>query len=189
MFIRGKILIFEGPDGVGKTTLINHIKKKFKNSYYMHLRVHKNMKLWHTASARLAIRKQLEGKLVLIDRHWPSEQFYSYIRSNGPSYNPGFLYNRLKERGAQYIWCIPEDTARVKENHRLNKTLRHEEYDNIDSVIDDYYFSWFGKCKRNVFIKNLSPLRERKDFIRYDMFKDGYKLDQFTDRIFNAIHV
>jgi GTPase SAR1 family protein len=135
MFIRGKILIFEGPDGVGKTTLINHIKKKFKNSYYMHLRVHKNMKLWHTASARLAIRKQLEGKLVLIDRHWPSE------------------------------------------------------YDNIDSVIDDYYFSWFGKCKRNVFIKNLSPLRERKDFIRYDMFKDGYKLDQFTDRIFNAIHV
>ena len=46
MFIRGKILIFEGPDGVGKTTLINHIKKKFKNSYYMHLRVHKNMKLY-----------------------------------------------------------------------------------------------------------------------------------------------
>jgi hypothetical protein len=141
MFIRGKILIFEGPDGVGKTTL----------------------------------------------RHWPSEQFYSYIRSNGPSYNPGFLYNRLKERNAKYIWCIPEDTARVKENHRLNKTLRHEEYDNIDSVIDDYYFSWFGKCKRNVFIKNLSPLRERKDFIRYDLFKDGYKLDEFTDKVLNAI--
>ena len=29
----------------------------------MHLRVHKNMKLWHTASARYAIRKKLEGKL------------------------------------------------------------------------------------------------------------------------------
>ena len=38
MFIRGKILIFEGPDGVGKTTLINYIKRH-KNSFYMHLRV------------------------------------------------------------------------------------------------------------------------------------------------------
>jgi len=28
MLIRGKILIVEGPDGVGKTTLINYIKKK-----------------------------------------------------------------------------------------------------------------------------------------------------------------
>ena len=84
MLTRGKILIVEGPDGVGKTTLINHIKKKNKNSFYMHLRVHKNMKLWHTASVRLAIKKQMQNRLVLIDRHWPSEQCYSYIRSNGP---------------------------------------------------------------------------------------------------------
>ena len=44
MFIRGKILIFEGPDGVGKTTLINYIKERHRNPFYMHLRVHKNMK-------------------------------------------------------------------------------------------------------------------------------------------------
>ena len=119
MLIRGKILIVEGPDGVGKTTLINKIKEKFKNNFYMHLRVHKNMKLWHTATTRLAIRKHLEGRLVLVDRHWPSEQCYSYIRSNGPSYDPSHLYKKLKERGAKYIWCIPEDTARVKENHRI----------------------------------------------------------------------
>ena len=186
MFIRG-IIIFEGPDGVGKTTLINYIRKKYDNSYYMHLRVHKNMKLWHTASARLAIRKRLEGYIVLLDRHWPSEQFYSYIRSNGPSYNPRLLYNRLKDQGTKYVWCIPEDIARVKENHRINKELRHEEYDNIDSVIDDYYFSWFGKPKRQVFLRNLSPLRERKDFIRYDMFKDGHKLDEFTEKVINAL--
>ena len=27
------IIIFDGPDGVGKTTLINHIKKMYNNSY------------------------------------------------------------------------------------------------------------------------------------------------------------
>tara|TARA_R100001015_G_C4621020_1_gene178127 strand:+ start:177 stop:740 length:564 start_codon:yes stop_codon:yes gene_type:complete len=187
MLTRGKILIFEGPDGVGKTTLINYIKERHRNPFYMHLRVHKNMKLWHTASARLAIKKQLEGKLVLIDRHWPSEQCYSYIRSKGPSYNPRELYNRLKDRGAKYVWCIPEDTARVKENHRTNREQRHEEYHDIDNVIDDYYFSWFGKCKRNNFLNTLSPLRDRNDFIRYDLFRDGHKLAEFTKRIFNAI--
>jgi len=166
MLIRGKILIVEGPDGVGKTTLINYIKEKHKNSFYMHLRVHKNMKLWHTASVRLAIKKQMQNKLVLIDRHWPSEQCYSYIRSSGPSYNP----------------------KKFKENHRINREQRHEEYHDIDNVIDDYYFSWFGKCKRNNFLRTLSPLRDRNDFIRYDMFKDGHKLDQFTNRIFNERH-
>ena len=115
MFTRG-IIIFEGPDGVGKTTLINYIRKKYDNSYYMHLRVHKNMKLWHTASARLAIRKRLEGYIVLLDRHWPSEQFYSHIYREGPSYDPEEIYRRLKLEGALYVWCLPSDIEQVKQN-------------------------------------------------------------------------
>jgi GTPase SAR1 family protein len=183
MFIRGKILIFEGPDGVGKTTLINYFKKKVQKPFYMHLRVHKNMLLWHTASARLAIRKQMEGKTVLIDRHWPSEQFYSYIRSKGPSYNPRYLYNKLKERGAKYIWCIPEDKTQVKENHRINRTKREEEYWDIDQVIDGYYHAWYTRLESKNFICSLSPLKERADFIRYDYYKDGHKMDAFTDKV------
>ena len=31
MLARGKILIFEGPDGVGKTTLINYIKERHRS--------------------------------------------------------------------------------------------------------------------------------------------------------------
>ena len=83
MFIEGKILVVEGPDGVGKTTLINRIKERYKDNFYMHLRVHKNMKLWHTATTRMAIKKQMRGKLVLLDRHCNCEQFYSYIRGKG----------------------------------------------------------------------------------------------------------
>ena len=60
-------------------------------SYYMHLRVRKNMKLWHTASARLARRKHNDGRLVIMDRHWPSEQCYSYIfRKSHIFINNGF---------------------------------------------------------------------------------------------------
>src|SRR6056300_1129132 len=105
----GRIIIFEGPDGVGKTTLVNHIKNKYKNSYYMHLRVNKNMKLWHTASMRLAIKKKNQGKLVLLDRHWPSEQCYSYIYRDGPSYDAKFIYDKLKLQGALYLWSSPDN--------------------------------------------------------------------------------
>ena len=37
----------------------------------------------------------------------------------------------------------------------------------------------------NNFLKTLSPLKERKDFIRYDLFKDGHKMDAFIDKIIN----
>ena len=177
------IIIFDGPDGVGKTTLINHIKKANRNAYYMHLRVHKNMKLWHLATARLASRKKAEGKLVLLDRHWPSEQCYSYIYRSGPSYNPKKIYEFLRNRGALYVWCIPEDTQRVKDNHRINREKRHEEYHDIDDVVNYYYQHWFGKPERSNFLSSISPLRERDNFVRYDMFKDGHKLDEFTDKI------
>ena len=183
MFIRGKILIVEGPDGVGKTTLINRIRKRFNNNFYMNLRVHKNMLLWHTATARMAIKKQMIGKLVLLDRHWPSEQFYSYIRSKGPSYNPRYLYNKLKDRNAKYIWCIPEDKTQVKENHRINRTKREEEYWDIDRVIDGYYHAWYSRMDSKNFIGSLSPLKERADFIRYDFYKDGHKMDEFIDKV------
>ena len=67
MFTRGIILIFEGPDGVGKTTLINHIRKKYDNSYYMHLRVHKNMKLMAYSECKISNKKKIR-------------RIYSFIR-------------------------------------------------------------------------------------------------------------
>lgn len=178
-----RIIIFEGPDGVGKTTLIKYIKENYENTYYMHLRVHKNMKLWHTASARHAIRMKNKGKLVLIDRHWPSEQCYSYIYRNGPSYNAEPVYKMLRTERPLYVWCCPEDITRVKENHRENKKIRHEEYDNIDEVVNLYYYHWFGKPNRKSFLTKMSPLKERDEFLRYDMFKDGHKLNEVSERI------
>ena len=50
-------------------------------------------------------------------------------------------------------------------------------------MVNYYYQHWFGKPKRSNFLSSISPLRERDNFVRYDMFKDGHKLDEFTDKI------
>ena len=179
------IIILEGPDGVGKTTLANTFKEIYKKKvYYMHLRVHKNMKLWHTASARLAIRKHNGGRLVMMDRHWPSEQWYSYIFREGPSYDPTDLYYDLKEISTKYIWCLPSDLRKVKENHIKNRERRREEYHDIDKVIDLYHAHWYGiTTGKRDFLGFLSPLMNRPDFIRYDMFTHGKDKEKWIKEI------
>ena len=176
------IYILEGPDGVGKTTLAKKIKEiEGKKVFYMHLRVHKNMRLWHTASARLAIKKHKEGRLDIIDRHWPSEQCYSYIFRRGPSYDPIDIYHWLKKAGTKYIWCLPSKLDQIRENHINNRQIRHEEYYNIDKVIDLYFNHWFGlKTKNCSFLASLAPLYRRPDFVRYDMSKYKNNIEEWV---------
>jgi len=179
------IIILEGPDGVGKTTLANEIKTIYgKEVYYLHLRVHKDMKRWHTASARLATKKQDEDKLVILDRHWPSEQCYSYIFRKGPSYDPEELYYDLKEIGTKYIWCLPSDLQQVKDNHIRNREIRHEHYYNIEKVIDLYHAYWYGiKTNTHNFLSSLGSLKDKDDFIRYDMFTHGKDMKKWINEI------
>ena len=48
------------------------------------------------------------------------------------------------------------------------------EYYNIEKVIDLYYAHWYGiTTGKPDFLGYLSPLRNRPDFMRYDMFTHG----------------
>ena len=133
------------------------------------------------AADRLANTNKHMQELV----HHCNEKYKNEDRINRlvSGYNPKKIYETLHNQGALYVWCIPEDTQRVKDNHKINREKRHEEYHDIDNVVDYYYQHWFGKPKRSNFLSDLSPLRERNNFIRYDMFKDGHKLNEFSDKI------
>ena len=142
------IIIVEGADCTGKTTLTQLFRKKFK-ARYMHLRIHKKMEVWHTATVRRAIRKKA---------------------------------NTL------YVWCAPEDSAKVIRTHRKKKEERHEEYSDITRIVDRYKRSWYGlNYEHNNFLKSLGELRWRKNFIRYDVFKEGHKLDDKAYDVINRL--
>jgi thymidylate kinase len=178
------ILIVEGPDGAGKTTLINQLREHWLfKTRYMHLRVHKEMEKWHCATARRAIRLS-KDYLVILDRHWPSEQIYSYERSPGPSYDPTNMVDWLKSHGAIYIWAIPEDYERLIEEHKTRREERHEEYHDITSVVKRYYDHWYGTYEGpDNYLKKIQPLNKRDDFIRYDRFTDKDILDKIINRL------
>jgi len=178
------ILIVEGPDGAGKTTLINKLRDHWLfKTRYMHLRVHKKMQTWHCATARRAIRLS-EKYLVILDRHWPSEQIYSYERSSGPSYDPTNIFNELKKHNAYYIWAVPKDYKKLIEEHKIRREERHEEYYDISNVVERYNDYWHGTYNGpDNFLKTIQPLKDRNDFIRYDRFEDEYILDKIINKL------
>ena len=59
------ILIIEGADCTGKTTFTKRLREMFP-ARYMHLRIHKKMEVWHTATVRRALRLS-KKELVVID--------------------------------------------------------------------------------------------------------------------------
>ena len=82
---------------------------------------------------------------------------------------------------------VKEDDQYIIIDHEILEHPERAMFDgqihDIDKVVDYYYYHWFGKPKRSNFLSDLSPLKERNDFIRYDMFKDGHKLDEFSNKI------
>ena len=98
------------------------------------------------------------------------------------------LYKKLKKANTLYVWCAPEDSARVIKVHRKKKEERHEEYSDITRIVDRYKRSWYGlNYEHDNFLKSLGELRWRKNFIRYDVFKEGHKIDDKSYDIINRL--
>ena len=134
---RGVILI-EGPDCSGKTTLANYLIKKY-NAYYIHMRLYKDVWKYHLAALRLAAKKA-ENQLVIIDRHWISECAYAEIYRRGSCYPVGArcLDRLLIKLGATTIMCIRSDRFSQLDLHLERKNKGKEMYDEINKVCDYY---------------------------------------------------
>ena len=71
-------IIVEGPDGAGKTTLINKLLKVHSSTEYIHFGVPEDYTLQFDMY-RLAIAKNYSKDIVIFDRSWYSDQVYAPI--------------------------------------------------------------------------------------------------------------
>lgn len=180
------IVIVEGCDGTGKTTVAKFLCKKF-NGHYIHntYRWPTKMPLYHTAALHRAI-KLAEEKLVVIDRLWMSEAIYAAVyRGGSPWPQMGRIIDRIVMKHAGiYILCrLPTDHAK---RFAELKQQRQEMYDDVTEVGIRFNDLMWGHHKLPPgpnYVDQLSVegFTKRRDSLIYNLEEDGEDMDNFAD--------
>jgi hypothetical protein len=169
------IIVIEGPDGVGKTTLSQALCK-YIDAKYVHLtyRFKDRMHLYHGAALSYAL-KVSKRQPVVIDRWWPTEVAYANAYRGGTKWP---LLHRQLERaalrhGVSYVFCLPKDRGRYLEHFNVLKGKREEMYDSgMDRVYDEFTMTYRRLVDEH-----------RPGVSRYDFFEDGKYLDEVVQNI------
>lgn len=184
------IIILEGPDGAGKTTLGQHMAKQL-NGTYLHLsyRWPDHMFEYHTAAIRWAIRKS-HKQPVIIDRWWPSEALYAAEYRGGSKWpQMGRMLDRVaRKHGAVYTYCLPTDLTQYRARFDKLKEERAEMYDNTLGVAQRYLDLWDGKHiedKGNYadLLARTGGVKNRRDHMYYSIEMFGHSMAYFTELV------
>ena len=139
--VRYPIIVLDGPDGSGKTTLGNELVKQL-GAKYLHLtyRWGSKMNLYHTAALYYILREATKRPVVL-DRWWMSELVYADVYRNGSKWP--LLYRMFEKaairHGITYVMCRPVDREAYVEHFKRLKESREEMYsDNMEKVYDGF---------------------------------------------------
>ena len=185
------LIVIDGCDGTGKTTLAEALCKKF-DGHYLHntYRWPTKMPLYHTASLHHAL-KLAKHKLVVIDRLWMSEAIYADVyRGGSPWPHMGRTIDRIVRRfGGMYILTQSPEGHREKFNQL--KAERREMYDDVDQVrirYDMLYEGGFAGHDRD-YVQQLSVngMRFRNDVLPYRYDIEGQSMDVYMDMVWSAL--
>ena len=111
-----KLILFEGPDACGKTTLINSIKKEY--DAYIHNGLYPSQQTAIDAYMDQfeSFEKYNQSGLTLIDRaHWSEQVYGKVIRDTNLLLSDwDMLENKLNDIGAIVILCLAPFTIAAK---------------------------------------------------------------------------
>lgn len=170
------IIVLDGPDGAGKTTLAKHLVENH-GAKYIHLtyRWPRHMFEYHTSAIHRAGRLA-KNNLVVIDRWWMSELCYANAYRGGSSWP---LMSRMMQRvllkySGIYVYCLPVDTREHLRAYDDLKTQRKEMYKDILPVVMEYHKLW-------------DRVKHWPNITRYDRFTQGGWLPEFTEKMFTIM--
>lgn len=189
------IIVLEGPDGGGKTTLASQLEDFFTDNdkpvLYLHARYHQTQWIYDAALMRRAIKASELGHVVIMDRSWIGDNLYSRIyRGHGGGTWVRQSDALLRRYGAVYVFCLP-DKDTVLKAHAAKHTAGLEKYDTVDKVFDAYYDLWHGDIFRWNYPHNLSYIEQltnyggwknRDDGVLYNWKKDS--IDELIAQIY-----
>lgn len=160
------VIILDGPDCAGKTTLAETFCDLFGGTYiHCEYRFKGKMDKYHTAVLLKAL-KLSQTQPVIIDRFWPSELAYGNVYRTGPEVAGYELCLDFVARTYGWLYCFCVPTSRPEYAHFYAKERSH--------ITDDEFEGNTAKAcliheQYEQMLKDMTGLRE--DVLRYDMHK------------------
>jgi predicted HAD superfamily Cof-like phosphohydrolase len=185
------IIVLEGPDGTGKTSIAKMLVEKYGAMYIHHTwspELEEQMEEYHMSSI-LKAKKDSLSRLVVIDRSWISEFIYADVFRQGTQY-PNLAekaYKELKDANAIYIFCLPYGNDSIEKyfkEYEILRTNRTEMYESMRECFLAYYSfviegGYFLNNKENKcnFLGKAWPMHEGASTylpsLVFDRFKDS----------------
>lgn len=186
------IIVVEGGDCAGKTTLARHLVERY-GARYLHSTVRKDIWRWHSGALRLAARLA-DSQLVVLDRHWLSEQVYGQVFRGAPGYDLGArcLDRVLQRFGAVTVLCVPSDLQWQEKTHAKRAGDGGERFASVRAIATRYADLLSGNLAHagETYLDQLiqfGAFGQRPDVLRYDVLTDGQDLDAFALRLLRRL--
>ena len=129
------IVIVEGADCQGKSTLINQLMERHPNNCYIHNAVTNDIESLHKNTVDAALVASQEH-WVFIDRLHLSEKIYGTMFRGGPSYDVSLFDKMLDSipKVHKILCSIDKETSLAKHAERKDKEM----FDDISKIWDMY---------------------------------------------------
>jgi thymidylate kinase len=171
-----RLIIFEGPDSTGKTTLAKYFAKKLKAAYIHargHRGLHRVMHKYHENLLECAEATLANGVDVVIDRHWPSERIYGRIfrPETQQLYDFTSIMDRVKALNPIYVFCTTSPDT-FETHFKLHETTDHRyTHAEFSQLCDDY--------------RALSKCMTTDGYVvcKYSIDQEGKDMDNFLKQV------
>lgn len=163
------LIILDGPDACGKTTLANYLKENY-GAHIHHLtwtpELELSMDEYMLGELNSAIQSVKLGALVVIDRHFLSEWIYSEVFRGGTQWKGlhRSCLDMINRINGTIVSCTPMNKSKYLKHFVEVKEERPEMYGDMEAIYDLY-----NKVDDSLdfMIPNASGI---KKFLRYDLF-------------------
>jgi thymidylate kinase len=197
------LVVLDGPDSVGKTTLAKAIEARHPGTKYIHMTYIKDDRSMFLANYRALLSAQSwieRGFLVVMDRGWISENIYAgiYRGGSGLAHDVAGLDRVVMRLAGIYVICCPKVDECVRRHgvcHSMGREM-YEPDERIGQVAQRYRDVYEGlhecmqlKADRHVFedyvqrLIDMGGMRIRPDTVSYEVNLEGDNLPKIIDGI------